>query len=299
MLERDLLFVTGKGGTGKTTVAAALGVAASECARRALVCDLVGGQPVAVAVSERLSVAHIEPRAAFTEWMREQPGGAVAATVLGHSAAFAQFVDAAPGAKELVTIGKAVDLASSGGYGVVIADGPSTGHALAMLRAPRTVASVAHVGPIAVQARGVERFLRDPDRTGYAGVALPEELPLHELLELDAGLRETVGRGLDLIVVNGVYPDRFSDEEAERLHAVDGRGPVGAALAEHRRARAHSERVAWLRDRTATPIVTLPFVFGELDADELASLARRFVVSRVWASGVRRPADRARPASWR
>jgi hypothetical protein len=208
---------------------------------------------------------------------REQPGGAVAAAVLGHSAAFAQFVDAAPGAKELVTIGKVVDLATdSGEYDVVIADGPSTGHALALLRAPRTVASVAHVGPIAAQARGVERFLRDPERTGYVGVALPEELPLHELLELDAGLRETVRRGLDLIVVNGVYPDRFSDEEAERLHALDGRGPVGAALEEHRRARAHWERVAWLRDRTATPIVTLPFVFGELDAGELASLAQCF-----------------------
>jgi hypothetical protein len=279
MLDRDLLFVTGKGGTGKTTVANALAVAAAAAHRSPLVCDLLA----------------IDPRAALTEWMRTQPGGSVAAAVLGHSNAFAQFVDAAPGARELVTVGKAVDLARRPDHDVVIADGPSTGHALAMLAAPRTVAEIAPIGPIGAQARALHTFLADAERTAYIGVALPEEMPLHELLELDAGLHETVGRGLDLIVVNGVYPDRFTDAEASQLRALDGDGPIRAALDEHRHGRRHAERVAWLRVRAAAPVVTFPFVFTELGPDELKTFADRF--SRSQESGARPQARRVSAAS--
>jgi anion-transporting ArsA/GET3 family ATPase len=279
MLDRDLVFVTGKGGTGKTTVANTLGLAARAAGGRALVCDVLG----------------VDPRAALTEWMRDQPGGAVAAAVLGRSTAFAHFVDAAPGAKELVTIGKVVDLAREAEHDAVIADGPSTGHALGMLAAPSTVAEIARVGPIGAQARELHAFLRDPARTGYVGVALPEEMALHELLELDAGLHEAVGRGLDLIVVNGVYPDRFTDEEAVRLRGLDACGPVRAALVEHRHGREHAERVAWLRQRVTSPVVTFPFVFTELGPDELRRLAGR--LSRSPESGARPQARRASVAS--
>jgi anion-transporting ArsA/GET3 family ATPase len=279
MLERDLIVVAGKGGTGKSTVAAALGIAHGP---RALVCDLV---------------RDIDPRAALTEWMHGQPGGAVAAAVLGRSTAFRHFVDAAPGAKELVTIGKVVDLARGPEHDVVIADAPATGHALAMLAAPRTVAEVAPIGPIGAQARELDAFLRDPGRTGYVGVTLPEEMPLHELLELDAGLRKTLGRSLDLIVVNAVYPDRLTDAEAAELRALDGGGAVRAALDEHRRGREHAERVAWLRERVAAPVVTLPFVFGELGPAELRALAAP--LSREPGSAARRRARRAPAASTR
>jgi anion-transporting ArsA/GET3 family ATPase len=309
MRETDLIFVTGKGGTGKTAVAAALGLAAAARGRRTLVCDLGGGRlPAAfgrdeergeVELADRFASLRIDPRLALTEWMRRQPGGAVAAAVLGRSQAFTHFVDAAPGAKELVTIGKVVDLARDrSDLDVVIADAPSTGHALAMLSDPRTVANVTPLGPIGAQARALDAFLRDPERTGYVGVALPEEMPLHELLDLDDGLHEAVGRGLDLIVVNGVYPDRFTDAEADRLRALARRGPgaaqLRAALDEHRQARIHADRVAWLLEHTRTPVVTLPFVFTEMSPAELERLAS--IVSRSPASGVPRRAGRVRSA---
>jgi anion-transporting ArsA/GET3 family ATPase len=272
LLGRDLLYVTGKGGTGKTTVAAALALAAASLDRRALVCEVAGGA--------RPSGTHaiaIEPHEALREWMRSQPGGAVAAAVLGRSAGFRRFVDAAPGAKEMVTIGKAVDLARSSGD-LVIVDGPATGHALGMLSTPQTIARVATAGPVGSQARAVHDFLVDPERTGYVGVTLPEEMPVHELLELEAGLQESLGRELELVVVDGVYPDRFSDAEAERLRELAGHGAVRAALSEHRVARAHADLVRRVAGEVAAPVITLPFLFvTELGAVEYERLGRRLL----------------------
>jgi hypothetical protein len=208
--------------------------------RRALVCELSGERRLQdafgvapdrhgeIRLRPRLACVSIDPREALTEWLRSQPGGAVAAPVLSHSAGFAHFVAAAPGAEELVTMGKAVDLTrrargTSRRYDVVVVDGPSTGHALGMLGAPRTMGEAAPVGPIGRQARELRDFLADGDTTGYVAVTLPAELPVREALELEQQLPEAAGRGLDLIVANGVYPDRFTDEEVEQRRWPAGR----------------------------------------------------------------------------
>jgi anion-transporting ArsA/GET3 family ATPase len=272
VLDRELVYVSGKGGTGKTTVTASLQIAAEREGLRALVCELSGSHRIPGSVS-------IEPHAALMEWIRSQPGGALAAAVLGRSTSFAQFVEAAPGANELVTVGKFVDLARSGAADTVIVDAPSTGHALALLSAARTVDQIASHGPIGAQACELHDYLADGARTAYVGVSLPEDMSLHELLELDAGLQRALGRGLDLVVVNGVFPDRFTSAEAERLRGSATRsGQVRAALYEHRRAAVHARRTAWLRERVAAPVVTLPFVFStEIGRCELERLAERLV----------------------
>lgn len=266
-----VVYVSGKGGAGKTTVAAALALAAEAEGRPALVCEVGGSHLLGSSLS-------IDPRDALTEWMRAQPGGAVAAAVLSHSPAFAHFVDAAPGAKELLTVGKFVEVARAGDYDVVVVDGPSTGHALGMLGAPSTVAGVASHGPVAGQAHELHEFLCDPQRTTYVGVSLPEEMSVHELLELDDGLQRTVGRRLDLVVVNGVYPDRFTDAEADALRELATHRAsswLDAALDEHRTARLHAARTGWLRDRIAAPIVELPFLFSAaIGPPECQRLAR-------------------------
>jgi hypothetical protein len=273
----ELIYVTGKGGSGKTTVATALATAAALSGRRTVLCAFAGGEGLTRRGDDLWSLT-IDPRSALIEWMRSQPGGGVAAAMLGHSRGFAHFVEAAPGVKELVALGKVIDLARRADpYDLVVVDGPSTGHALAMLNTPHTIAQVAHHGPIGVQARPLHEFLADPRHTTFVGVTLPEEMSLHELLDLDAGLRDAVGRGVDLIVVDGVYPDRFTDAEADGLRSLADRapsGPVAAALAEHRQARLHADRVAWLGERVAAPIVTLPFVFGaEIGAEQYREFA--------------------------
>ena len=300
LLEKALVYVTGKGGAGKTTVAAALGLAAAARGRRALVCDLAGSNQLARAfgrspdahgelrLTERLSSLSIDPREALEEWLRRQPGGAAAVAVLKRSHAFGHFVAAAPGAKELVTIGKVVDRArpdpgsgTRSACDLVVVDGPSTGHALGMLAAPRTVGEVASVGSVGGQARELRDFLSDPVAAGYVGVSLPEALSVHEVVELERGLPDAVGRGLDLIVVNGVYPDRFTDEDAEQLRAFERRRPaaaVRAALAHHRHARAQACQVRRLREQARAPVVTLPFLFvARIGPPQYEALARALV----------------------
>jgi len=286
LLNRPFVVVSGKGGTGKTTVAASLGCAAAASGRRVLVCDLAGGAHLAsafgaeaptahpVRLADRLSALSIDPDEALVEWLRRQPGGAVAAAVLHRSAAFSHLVAAAPGARELVALGQAADfvrtaVAAKAGHPVdlVIADAPSTGHAVGMLAAPRTIGQMARYGPVGEQARALRDFVEDPRSTALVGVALPEEMAVRELVDLDRRLDVEIGRRLDLAVVNGVHPDHFSDEDAEALSLAAERAEhpalLRAVLAEHRRARRDRARTGWLREHVEAPVLTLPFVFGD------------------------------------
>src|SRR3954449_5416423 len=249
LLDRHLIYVTGKGGVGKTTVAAALAMAACARGKRAIVCELAEQQHMSrlfetvghdreVRLADDLYAISIDPQHALEEWLGRQVGGS-ALKVLTRSSAFQYFVAAAPGAKELITIAKVWELAqgkrwtkTNRTYDLVVVDAPASGHGIAMLQTPKTFGEIARVGPIQRQANKVRDMLADPARTGYVAVALPEEMPVNETLQLQDQLVEAVGLDLDLVVVNGVYPERFSRGEANQLRdlaANDGYAPEEAA----------------------------------------------------------------------
>ena len=279
--DKALLYVTGKGGVGKTTVAAALGLAAARHGRRTIVCEVAAQDRVSrafarhgvtrdeeVLLADDLWAITIDPEAALQEWLSKRLGGGPASRLLGHSHAFQHFVAAAPGAKELITIAKVWELAQferwdrqNRTYDLVIVDAPASGHGLAMLSAPRTFGEIARVGPIRRQATKVSDMLSDPSRTGYVAVALPEEMPVNETIELEARLHDAVGLGLDAIVVNGVWPERFSAADVRRLRAAEDGEVVRAALVSHARAKAQRAQIRRLRGKTEAPVLTLPFLF--------------------------------------
>jgi anion-transporting ArsA/GET3 family ATPase len=207
------------------------------------------------------------------EWLRHQLKSGALAGLLGHSRLFGYLTAAAPGVTELVTVGKVWDLAQverrTGGspFDLVIMDAPATGHALALLRAPRTYANIARVGPIARQAASIDAFLRDSSATGVLSVALPEEMPVNETVDLEQRLAGDLGMDVDQVVANGVLPARFTAADVRRLRSLDGQGTnaaqaaVTSALVEHRRAAGQQEQLERLRAEARAPVTTLPYLF--------------------------------------
>jgi anion-transporting ArsA/GET3 family ATPase len=294
LLDRRLVVVTGKGGVGKTTVAAALGLLAARDGKRTVICEVAEQERLSDLfgvdasgheereLAQNLHSVSVDPELAKEEWLRYQLKSGTLAGVLGGSSVFRYLSAAAPGLSELVTIGKVWDLAQlerrTGGsvFDVAIVDAPATGHGIAMLRAPSTYAGVARVGPIRRQALQIDAFLRDRKRTAVVVVALPEEMPVNETLDIERRLGEEMEMTIDVAVVNALYPERFTREDAERLRRAEPCDPLRAALAEHERVLGQRSQLRRLRRGLDAPVATLPFLFEpELGLEQLDQLARR------------------------
>jgi anion-transporting ArsA/GET3 family ATPase len=241
-----------------------------------------------VELAENLWAITIDPSAALREWLAKQLGGGAPLRLMTRSHAFQYFVAAAPGAKELITIAKVWELAQRSRwdernrtYDLVVVDAPASGHGLAMLTTPRTFGEIARVGPIRRQAGKIQAMLADGELTGYVAVALPEEMPVVETLELERKLPDAVGLGLEAIIVNAVWPARFSDEDIDAIRAAsqnghdpDGLAALQAALAEHERATLQREHIGRLERESGAHILSLPYLFeSELGLPEYQLLA--------------------------
>lgn len=311
LLDRKLLVVSGKGGVGKTTMSAALGVLAAERGRETIVVEfgdqsrLTGlwGLPPAEAGTEtrlepRLSSITIDPDKALLEWLQAL-GGRVSGRILASSGTFQYFAAAAPGAREIVSMVKIWQLTRGKRRGrspaadLVILDAPATGHALGMLRSPQTFGAIARVGPIVRQTKEVQELLSDPEQTDYVAVALGTELAVTETIEFEEGLQSAVGREPAAVLVNGLVPRRFNGAEMEKIEALLEQ-PAGAAKASqgglpgpvlesvvvaareaHELARVQHGQVGRLR-RRGYHVVGVPFVWTpELELDGIRTLAQR------------------------
>jgi anion-transporting ArsA/GET3 family ATPase len=297
LFERRLIFVTGKGGVGKSTVAIALGVVAARRGLRTIVAELASQDRVRqtfaqsgetfeeVQLADGLFTISIDPESAMEEYLRVKTGPVGQA--LGSSRLFQAFALATPGMRELLSIGKVWELAqferrTSGAepYDLVIVDSPAAGHGVGILRTPRTFAEIARVGPIAHQARTIAATIADREFTAVAAVATAEEMPVSETLWLRDALAEDE-IPLDAVIVNARYPERFSRAERTRLQRARAKAQsplanvaLGAALSEHARASRQTEQLQRLRDGLARELVELPYLFAEeIGQTELELLA--------------------------
>jgi anion-transporting ArsA/GET3 family ATPase len=207
------------------------------------------------------------------------------ASLLYRSHLFTYLAAATPGLQEVVSIGKAYELtldvrrAPGAGrtYDIVIVDAPATGHGIGFLEAPGTFRRIARGGPLADQASRIERTITDSDASGVGIVASPEEMAVNESADLAAGLAEA-GVALEELFVNGLFPDRFSAPELDRICAARRRTPsaaLDAAIAEAERARAQRTELARLRESIpGVPLHELPFLFAsEFGLAELHRIA--------------------------
>jgi anion-transporting ArsA/GET3 family ATPase len=293
LLNRRLIFVTGKGGVGKTTVAMALGLAGARAGHRTIVADIQGeGEPDERELSPGLFRISVDPQHAMEEYLAVKvPGPAAAA--LRQSRIFHTFVMATPGMRELLCMGKLWELAqferrSEGAdvFDLVIVDAPASGHGAALLRTPRTFAEIARVGPIAHQARTIAATLADPAFTAVVAVSTAEEMPVNETLEL----RDALAAGpdpheLEMVVLNARYPRRFSAADMAALddaaasarpdpEAGAAATAVAVARAEHHRAELQDVQEQRLAAEFGERLRVLPYLFEpSLERPQLERLA--------------------------
>ncbi len=299
--------MTGKGGTGKTTVAAALGLAASRAGKRVLVAEVGPDEhiprllapdaaPVGYAGRELLPglwAMRVDPFEALGEYLALQIGMRGVVDRVLRNRAFRQLMTASPGWRELITLGKiwhleqARDADQRPHWDLIVVDAPATGHAVTFLEAPRVVASAVRTGPLRRHAGWVEQMIEDAQRTLLLPVSLAEELPARETAQLVERLRRDLAIAVDRVVVNGVTQAPFPpglgdlDERLARLPAECDLGalpapPVLAACARHLRARFDLNRhyLAEIRKLTELPVIALPLlprgVRGPRDLSTLA-----------------------------
>jgi anion-transporting ArsA/GET3 family ATPase len=194
-----LTFVVGKGGVGKSTVAAALALRLATRGRRVLLCG-VGASPPAV---PDVALATIDGEAAFGEYLATIVPAALARRLAG-ARLVRRFVAAAPGLRELMAIGKlAAEERRAGAWDTIVVDTPATGHALELLRMP-AAAAAAFGGLVRGEAKRILGQLRAPARAAVWLVSTAEELPARETREAAEEVRARLGMRIEALVINAV-----------------------------------------------------------------------------------------------
>jgi len=293
LLERRLLVVTGKGGVGKTTVASALALHAAERGRRTLLCE-VDAKGDAAAYFETgpsgfsarevlpgLSLMAMDTEASLREYLRLNLRIPVVGRIGPLARAFDFVATAAPGVREILTVGKFCYEVRERHYDLVVVDASATGHIVGQLAAPQAINDLVKVGLIRSQTDWILEILSDPGTTGLLIVTTPEEMPVNETIELAGRVKEETSVDLAAVVVNRVLPELFgrSEEEvfgelskpaaADELKALVNEDPTPVldaarlAVTLRRTRAAHLERLRAGID-PAVPMLYLPYLFTRL-----------------------------------
>jgi anion-transporting ArsA/GET3 family ATPase len=296
MSEPRLIFVTGKGGVGKTTVAAALGQQAADLGRRTLIVETAAdGRLENLFPNRRRAGArhHLGPkldsiRLDARELVEEYFSGLLRFSFLSKrlfaSNTFNTLTAAAPGITEFLLLDKILGwvevrgIARRSGYDVVIVDGPASGHALKLLRSPRNLAAMVRSGPLGSTAMQLLSLFSDPARTSVVVVSLPEEMSVRETVETYATLEEDLGLHVTRPVVNRVFPKRFTRADLERVDADPAirNSPIAVAAHFAAQCRREAERhVGYLRRQLGVSPVLLRQLFRpEIEVGDLRPFGR-------------------------
>lgn len=304
LFSRRLIIQSGKGGTGKTTLSAALAVAAASRGKRVLLVEvdthdrfapLFGlKDPIGYEIKEVRPGVHainLDPKLVIIDFFKTHVKFKAFYRTITESKIFQYFYEAAPGVKEIICMGKVWRLlgekhlfSRSPVWDCIILDAPATGHGISLLN----IAQAAYetlFGPMKAHAEKIRDMLRDPKTTVLNIVAIPEEMPVNEASDLYKLAITQLKTPLGVAFMNAMMPALFSPDEAAALErearAPDGGatenrferllgGPraasalVACARSREERAQMAKRYEARLREAIPLPVVPVPYVF---DAD--------------------------------
>jgi anion-transporting ArsA/GET3 family ATPase len=322
-LHRRCVVVAGKGGVGRSTVAAVIALQSAAQGRRTCLLqfntrDAIGPlfpgagevdyEPVRLHPALPLWAINLRPGPALREYGLMKLRFRALHRVVFENDVMRRLIDMIPGMSETFLLGKAwhmeqVERDAEGrpAWDELVLDAPATGHGLSLLRLPETLLRVIPAGPMAEDAQQMAALLSDPARTVVHIVALPAELPVTEALELERSAREELGVPLGLMVLNRCLPDLLLAPGATALAEALGRfAETEAAGAAQRDAAANvalwqaqrAQQGRWrglLGERTRLPRVELPWLLRGVDEAGLQALGAQLAAASAPQPGASLP----------
>ncbi len=273
MLERRLLIVTGKGGTGRSAATAALAIRAAAEGKRVLAVAMLEREGLGLhlgAPELRYNAAQVRPglwamaidrSSALDEYLHVQLHAPRFAPLGPLGRALNVLADTVPGIRDIITVGKVIFETWEDQWDLVVADGPPLGQVTSYLRAPTVIAGLVPAGPVRDQAARMRALLEDRSAAGLVITTTPEELPVAETLEALEEVDAEQAIDVAAVVVNRMLEPLDVDE------AALGDDPYGAAARLH--LGLQREQELWRKRLPPGP--ALPHLFGLLTPGEVAA----------------------------
>ncbi len=306
-----LVFVTGKGGVGKTSVAAAFAELSARAGRRTLVCEMDAKGSLAAAfdvgelafkprqIEKNLFAMTMNTEDSLREYLRLFVKLPFVGRIGPLARTFDFVADAAPGVKEILAVGKICYEVREHHYDVVVVDAEASGHIVAQIGAPAVIADLVKVGLVRDQTQWMIDILHNPEITGVVVVTTPEEMPVTETIELMDRLDEETDVRPVAVVANRVLPalfDRRHADVVERLGdaeevlaeaAGDGVDSVlEAAMITERRRRVGATHLERLRDAldevpAEVPVIYVPELFTRATGRRVVNLVSKALTDEL------------------
>ncbi len=296
-----LVFVMGKGGVGKTTISIALAGVAERMHKKVLLAEigdtdsigrLYQDQPLSEVprkLTQNIWGARVDPKAELEAYVRAHVSPGFIAGKIIRSRLFDYLFEATPGLKEVMSLGrlwrweKQADNLAAPTYDLIIIDAPATGHAMSLLRLPELLINMIRVGPVANQIRGLQRLLKNHQKTSLVLVSLPEELPVNEAVEFYSMAEDTLNIPIAATFINCVYPVVFSPSDLKQIEIFEKKDPdlsfspvselIASARILNRRRIDQQKHIKEIHAKATGHVQAIPFCFtNDLTIDQIQEL---------------------------